>query len=272
MLELYHNDMSSCAQKVRAVLAEKGLKWSGPNLNLRAGDQHKPEFLKLNPKGVVPVLVHDGVVVTESNIIIEYIEDVFPQKSLMPGAPQDRAKVRFWLQKLDSGLHLAVAVLSIGVAFRDQLLAVNTTQEALEKFYEATPDPALRSIYQELVPAGVDAPQFEVALAAWMKCFFDMEKALQTRDYLAGDTISLADFGMLPYFCRFVHLKLDYAWETLPRAAAWFERMKQSEGYRTGIEEWFNPKYLELMGEKGAALLPRTTRLIDRIVKKLTEE
>ena len=60
MLELYHNDMSTCAQKVRATLAEKDLAWDGHELNLRTGEQHKPQFLKLNPRGVVPVLVHDG--------------------------------------------------------------------------------------------------------------------------------------------------------------------------------------------------------------------
>ena len=54
MIELYHNDMSVCAQKVRLVLAEKKLEWTGHHLNLRAGDQHRPDYLKLNPKGVVP--------------------------------------------------------------------------------------------------------------------------------------------------------------------------------------------------------------------------
>jgi glutathione S-transferase len=78
MLELYHNDMSTCAQKVRATLAEKDLTWDGHDLNLRTGEQHKPQFLKLNPRGVVPVLVHDGNVIIESNIIMEYVEDAFP--------------------------------------------------------------------------------------------------------------------------------------------------------------------------------------------------
>ncbi len=263
MLELYHNDMSTCAQKVRAQLAEKGLEWSGPMLNLRAGEQHRPEFLKLNPKGVVPVLVHDGVVVTESNIILEYVEEVFPQHPLMPASPAARAQVRHWLQRLDSGLHFAIAVLSIGVAFRDQLLAVHTTPEALTKFYAATPDPGLRAIYEELVPAGVDAPKFGVALEAWMKCFSDMEKTLAKQDYLVGDSITLADFGILPYAVRFDHLKLEHAWTRLPKVAAWYKRMQQSEGYKTGIGKWINPKYTELMGEKGEAMRPRTATLID---------
>ena len=67
MLKLYHNDMSTCSQKVRFLLAEKGIEWEGMELDLRRGDQLQSEFLKINPKGLVPVLIHDGNVVPESN-------------------------------------------------------------------------------------------------------------------------------------------------------------------------------------------------------------
>ena len=93
MLELYHNDMSTCAQKVRATLAEKDIAWEGHELNLRTGEQHKPQFLKLNPRGVVPVLVHDGNVIIESNIIMEYLEDAFPDtKRLMPKSAWEKPR------------------------------------------------------------------------------------------------------------------------------------------------------------------------------------
>src|SRR5262245_63608959 len=72
MLELYHNDMSTCAQKVRLTLAEKGLTWESRHLDLRAGDQQKAEYLKLNPRGVVPTIVDKGKVVRESTVIMEY--------------------------------------------------------------------------------------------------------------------------------------------------------------------------------------------------------
>ena len=65
MLKLYHNDMSTCSQKVRFLLAVKGIEWEGVELDLRRGDQLQSEFLKINPKGLVPVLIHDGNVVAE---------------------------------------------------------------------------------------------------------------------------------------------------------------------------------------------------------------
>ena len=94
MLELYHNDMSVCAAKVRLALAEKELAYTGHHINLREGGQKKPEYLKLNPKGVVPTLIHDGFVVCESVVINEYLEDAFPEKPLMPKSAQGRARAR----------------------------------------------------------------------------------------------------------------------------------------------------------------------------------
>ena len=84
MIELYHNDMSTCAQKVRFTLAEKNLTWESHHLDLRARDQQKPDYVKLNPNAVVPTLVHDGTVIVESNVINEYLDDAFPAPALRP--------------------------------------------------------------------------------------------------------------------------------------------------------------------------------------------
>ena len=62
-LTLYHNAMSSCAAKVRMALSEKNLEWDGIHLDLRAGDTHKPDYVKLNPNKVVPTLDHDGAII-----------------------------------------------------------------------------------------------------------------------------------------------------------------------------------------------------------------
>ena len=61
MLELYHHGSSACAAKVRFALAEKRLDWTGHYVDILRGDQFSADFLAVNPKAVVPVLVHDGV-------------------------------------------------------------------------------------------------------------------------------------------------------------------------------------------------------------------
>ena len=77
MLELYHNINSVCAQKIRLALAEKGLTCQD-NLMKLNGDQFDPAYLKLNPNGVVPTLIHDGQAITESAVILYYLDEVFP--------------------------------------------------------------------------------------------------------------------------------------------------------------------------------------------------
>jgi glutathione S-transferase len=91
MIELYHNDMSVCAQKARFALAEKKLKWEGHHLNLRAADQQKPEYLKLNHNAVVPTLADNGAVIIESTVICEYLDDAYPEPRLRPSDAVGRA-------------------------------------------------------------------------------------------------------------------------------------------------------------------------------------
>ncbi|MCF7980380.1 MAG: glutathione S-transferase N-terminal domain-containing protein, partial [Pseudomonadales bacterium] len=84
---LYTSVESACAQKVRLVLSEKKVDWNERSLNLRRGDQFAPEYLKLNPKAVVPTLVHGNQVIRESSVINEYLDEIFPDPPLKPSDP-----------------------------------------------------------------------------------------------------------------------------------------------------------------------------------------
>src|SRR3982074_3779971 len=94
MLILYHAGPSVCAIKVRLVMNEKRLPCDGKILDLRRGDQFRPEYLKLNPNAVVPTLIHDGRTINESTIIIEYLDEAFPSPTLMSTDPYQRAVAR----------------------------------------------------------------------------------------------------------------------------------------------------------------------------------
>ena len=109
MLELYHHGSSVCAAKVRLVLYEKGLEWKGHYLDILKGDQFDPEYVKLNPKAVVPTLVHDGKVITESTLICEYLDEVFPDPPLKPADPYARWQMRLWTKAVDDQVHPACA-------------------------------------------------------------------------------------------------------------------------------------------------------------------
>jgi maleylacetoacetate isomerase len=95
-LRLYTYWRSSAAYRVRIALAAKGLPYqSVPRHLLRdGGEQRRPDYLALNPQGLVPALEHDGFLVTQSLAICEYLEEIYPQPALLPADPPARAAVR----------------------------------------------------------------------------------------------------------------------------------------------------------------------------------
>jgi glutathione S-transferase len=108
VLELYHHGSSVCAAKVRLVLTEKNIEWTGHYLDILAGDQFDPAYLKLNPKALVPTLVHDGNVITESTVICEYLDDVFSGPALKSPDPLIQARMRIWTRRVDEEVHPSV--------------------------------------------------------------------------------------------------------------------------------------------------------------------
>src|SRR3954463_1080384 len=111
-MKLYSSS-GSCSLASHQILEESGAKFEAQRLNLREGDQRKPEYLKLNPKGKVPTLeLDDGTVITENPAIISWIADSHPQANLLakPGELQ-RAKAQEWLAWCASAVHPSFGVL-----------------------------------------------------------------------------------------------------------------------------------------------------------------
>ena len=249
MIELYHNDMSVCAQKVRFTLAEKKLAWESHHLNLRAGDQQQPEYLKLNSNAVVPTLVDNGTVIIESTVICEYLDDAYPEPTLKPKDPAGRARMRLWTKQLDEGVHAATSVVSSAIAFRYQKLAIG--MEALEEFHKKMPDPVKREKSWENVTKGVESRFFPEAIKRFDKLLSDMETTLANSPWLAGNEFSLADIGFAPYVTRLDHLQLQFLWDKRRHIPEWYDRLRERRAYSEALEKWFNANYLPLMKEKG---------------------
>jgi maleylacetoacetate isomerase len=103
---LYGHALSSASYRVRIALALKGLQVTSVPLNLRAGEQRLEEFLQINSQGFVPALaMDDGVVLTQSVAIIEYLDEIHPDPPLLPKAPLERARVRALTQAITCDVH-----------------------------------------------------------------------------------------------------------------------------------------------------------------------
>lgn len=265
MLKLYHNDMSACAQKVRFVLEQKQLDWDGQELNLRQGDQQRPEYLKINPKGLVPALDHDGNILVESNIIVDYLNEAFPEPALMPKTALERARVRWWMKKLDDGLHLELAALSFGVAYRTQLLeACQGDMQLVEKHLNGIPDPYMRDVQRQVIVEGIESPRFVRAVHEFAKLVEELDRELLQHQWIGSDNLSLADIALAPYITRLEHLHMQGMWRDRPQFKQWYERLKKTQGYQQGLANWFNPNYLTLMDAAGAAIWPKIEALLEQ--------
>ena len=244
MLEFYDNNMSVCAQKVRLVLAAKGLEYRRVHLNLRAGEQFKPEYRALNPKAVVPTLVDAGTPIIESTVIIAYIDDAYPEPPLAPENPIGRARMRQWMMLPDASLHDACGVTSFSLAFRQQLM--HMAPDAFDAFCANIPDPKRRDHIQSVVQQGLDAPGVGEALRTYAKSLTAMIEPLQSGPWLVGEHWTLADATMLPYFLRARHLGLNWMWGEHEALDDWFDRCCQRPEYGV-IEQYLDPGYVELM-------------------------
>ena len=114
---LYNAPQSTCSQRVRFVFNAKKLPFDEVKLNLLEGDQLKPEYLKLNPNGVVPTLDHDGAIVIDSTVIIEYLDEIAPDGSFTPENPVERARMRALMHFIDEMPAAAVRVPTFNLAF-----------------------------------------------------------------------------------------------------------------------------------------------------------
>jgi glutathione S-transferase len=260
MLALYHNDMSSCAQKVRLCLAEKGLQWESRHLDLRAGEHQQDWYVKLNPRAVVPTLVDGDIVVPESNVINEYLDERFPDPPLKPGDPFGRAKMRLWTKQLDEGVHDAgIAVLSFALAFRHQY---RDKGEAGKQMLESIPDPIKRERRRDVIEKGLDSQFFRIAIARLLELYRDMDATLANRRWLAGDDYSIADAAFTPYVVRLDHLDVMGLLDRTPRVADWYRRLQARPSFAEAIVRWENPKYLQLMKRQGRDSWPKIREIV----------
>ena len=243
-LTLYHNAMSSCAAKVRMVLSEKELAWEGIHLDLRAGDQQQPDYVKLNPNKVVPTLVHGETVIIESNVICEYLDDAFEERRVRPADPVKLAQMRLWTKQIDEGVHAATASISNCIAFRHQHL--QKTPEAIETWLNNIPNPVKRERQRRAIELGMESPDFVDGVMRYEKLLDDMEAALEHGPWLLGDEFSLADISYASYMARLLHLGFEERIDARPRTAQWADRLMVQPSYKEGIEGWFDLNYLAL--------------------------
>lgn len=194
-MKIYGHPMSTCTRKVLATLAEKGHEAEFVLVDLMKGEQKQPAHLARHPFGVIPMLDDDGFTIYESRAIIRYLDEKLPGISLQPSDLQERARM-------------------------NQVMSI-------EQSYLATP--AVKLVYQLVIGKmqgkEPDMAVVQSAKAEVAKVLDVADKAMASREYLAGSSFSLADICWLPYI-QYLFVAGEGSLVTdRPNVAAWWKRV-----------------------------------------------
>jgi glutathione S-transferase len=233
MLELYHDWRSFCSIKVRLCLAEKRLSWKSHFIDLIKLEHLTPQYLQLNPNGVVPTLVHDGVPIYESTLINEYLDEVFRDVPLMPADSAERAQARFWVKFEDDVLHPVIRPATFALMMSPEL--TGRSDRELEDMVAAHPNKQRAEELRRAARAPIDQKKIDAAKRAMTAALDRMERRLTQAPWLGGRTYSLADIAAAPFIDRLEELNLAGLWSGSPGLAGWILRIKSRPAYQTAI-------------------------------------
>jgi len=228
MIELYHFEPGPNSGEVLILLKEKGIDFVSRYVDVLAFEQLTPEFLKLNRFAQVPVLVHDGRVLTETGFILQYLETVFPEPSFTPRDAQGRYWVNVWIKYANE--YLAPAAWRLGTHKTRAELTARTA--AGRKALDSAP-PERRQAWLKALDEGFTPEDLEIARGLLPVRLEHMEEALGRADWLAGAACSLADIAVFPTANQLPALAPDLVnASATPGTMAWLERMRARPAVR----------------------------------------
>lgn len=227
--KLYNAPQSTCSQRVRFVFNGKKIPFDEVKLNLLEGDQLKPDYLKLNPNGVVPTLDHDGAIVIDSTVIIEYLDEVAPETSFTPQSPVERARMRALMHFIDEMPAAAVRVPTFNLAFLPSFQKMS--REAFVAMAESKP--LRREFMLAMGQTGFPQAEMEAALTRLRRTYERMDAEIEKSGgpWLLGKDISLADVAVMPALVRMDDLGLP-GWRDLPLIVTWFDNIRAHPAFR----------------------------------------
>lgn len=228
-VHLFHAAMSSCSQKTRLFLSLKGIDWQSHIVDLPGGENHTPWYLGINPRGLVPVLVHDGDVHIESNDILLYLENTFPNPKLLPDGVSAQGKA---LLDLEDEMHMDLRTLtfryvkppSAGPMKDPEELAVLAAHKGtVAGQADGQADKEIAFWQAANQNDGITDAQVKDSTQRFAEAFRQIDQALEDKPYILGETLSVADIAWFIYANR-VRLA-GYPLAHHSRLSNWFDRL-----------------------------------------------
>ena len=193
MLTLYHWEPNANSGKPMLALKEKGVEFESHYLDLLNFDQHSLEYLTINPSGTIPAMVHDGLVLTESTAIMEYVDETFPGPALRPDDPVERWRMRWWMRFFDQYFAPSLSMIGwsvfVGPSVRDR------DPDELKRAIERIPLKERRIAWSKAIYNTFSEEELAESRRRIAVGTHALEDALSQRSWVAGNTYSLADIN-----------------------------------------------------------------------------
>ena len=234
-LKYYHAEPLANSLKSMIPLFEKGLEFESVYVNLHKFEQHQPWFVAINPEGQVPVLDHDGTIITQTTVINEYYEDAFPDTPpLRPNDPVGNARMRYWNKFVDE--HVMNFVSIHGWHRMVGIIARNIESGEFEKLLENIPLHEQREKWRT-ARSGFSEADLANATRKIEVAVDKVEAQLGETEWLAGDMFTLADINFYSHCGAMVERmfpEMEIARRT-PRLVDWRERVTARPAVREAL-------------------------------------
>ncbi len=239
-LHLLHFAGSSCSQKTRIFLNLKGIDWTSRHVDLTQGENLSPWFMGINPRGLVPVLVDDGDVIIESNDILVYLEEKFPEPKLIPAGQDEEARA---LLKAEDDLHLDLRAISMRYLFgpramrseEQQAVYANTGSGTINGAEDTHKDVEARFFSDLAANDGITDAQIVEAASQFKSAFDAFDNRLGSHPCLLGEDISVIDIAWYIYAVRLINA--GYPLRRLHKnVGAWFDKLDAKPEFHREVQ------------------------------------
>lgn len=237
-MRLFHGWLSSASRRVRLCLAEKGIDCESVPIDMGKQEHHSPEYLAMNPNGVVPALqLDDGRSLYESSTICEYLDDLVPEPPLRPADPYQRAVMRNFVRWTDEKSLPNLLILNWSIALQPG--ARQWSDAELAERLARIPTAERREAWIRIARNPYSDEEKRAALDKLLLIVGKMEAMLAESPWLVGAAYSLADIAAVPFIVRIAELAPS-AFDDAPRVAAWWASVQQRPAYALARIERFD--------------------------------
>ncbi|WP_066826406.1 glutathione S-transferase family protein [Sphingomonas mali] len=260
MPKLYVMHHSTCARKALFTMIEKGA--SIETIEVQRDYLATPEYRALNPEGVVPTLVRDdGRALTESSVILRYIDEAFPGPSLQPDDPSDRADMTLWMKLVDDKFFIGLVTISSATFIRS-LFRLPEQEPEFAAMLDAMVDYQSRRLREDAVRNGLASGYIPWGLSVLRGMLQRIEAAVSQKGWLVGDRMTLAECAITPIMLRLEEFGFAPAWEeSLPATTAWWKKLSG----RPSVRQLVELADRQLLGQLVGSIEPARGQFLDAL-------